>query len=80
MTPVDVVARIEEMRRAHKWSAPRNAHELAVDGMVISRRTVTHHLAVLGLNRRKFIGPQGTTNECCRRSLLHGPATWCASM
>lgn len=62
-TPVDVVTRIEEMRRAHKCSATRIAHELTVDGMVISRRTVTRHLAVLGLNRRKFIDPNGKTHR-----------------
>ena len=62
-TPVDVVTRIEEMRRAHKWSATRIAHELTVDGTVISRRTVTRHPAVLGLKRRKFIGLNGKTNR-----------------
>lgn len=51
------------MRRAHKCSATRIAHELTVDGMVISRRTVTRHLAVLGLNRRKFIDPNGKTHR-----------------
>lgn len=72
-TPVDVVTRIEEMRRAHKWSATRIAHELAVDGIVISRRTVTRHLAALGLNRRKFIDPNGKTNRELRTITARRP-------
>nr|WP_236041548.1 leucine zipper domain-containing protein [Streptomyces sp. Y2F8-2] len=37
-TPVDVVTRMEKMRRAHKGSATRIAHELAVDGNLVSAR------------------------------------------
>jgi hypothetical protein len=62
-TPVDVVTRIKEMRRAHKRSTTRIAHELTVDRIVISRRTVTCHLAALGLNRRKLIDPSCKTNR-----------------
>jgi hypothetical protein len=51
------------MRRAHTWSAPRIAHELAVDRMVISRRTVTRHLAVLGLTDGSSSIPNGKTNR-----------------
>lgn len=72
-TPVDGVTRIEEMRRAHKWSATRIAHELAGDGIVISRRTVTSHLAALGLNRRKFIDPNGKTNRELRTITARRP-------
>lgn len=42
---------------ASKWVNRRHG------GMVISRRTVTRHLAVLGLNRRKFIDPNGRTDR-----------------
>jgi transposase len=34
-----VVAQIEQMRRTHKWSATRIAHELQEHGTSISRRT-----------------------------------------
>jgi hypothetical protein len=38
------VARIEEMRREEKWRASRIAFELHVDGLAVSRRTITRHL------------------------------------
>ncbi|MFI6448027.1 IS481 family transposase [Kitasatospora sp. NPDC050543] len=62
-TPCEVIARIEALRRERKWPAARIAFELAADGIPISRRTVTRHLAALGLNRRKFIDPIGETNR-----------------
>ncbi|OYO19084.1 IS481 family transposase, partial [Enemella dayhoffiae] len=62
-TPGETVARIEELRREHKWSASRIAFELHADGVAVSRRTVTRHLAQLGLNRRRFIDPSGETNR-----------------
>lgn len=62
-TPGETLARIEERRREHKWSASRIAFELHVDGVAISRRTVTRHLAELGLNRRRFIDPNGEMNR-----------------
>lgn len=62
-TPVEVVTLIEEMRCANKRSATRITHELPLDAILISRRTVTRHLAVLGLNGRKFLGPHGTTDR-----------------
>ncbi|WP_405943287.1 IS481 family transposase [Streptomyces sp. NBC_00932] len=62
-TAPDMVARIEKMRRTDKWSAARIAHELAADETQVSRRTISRHLADLGLNRRKFIDPSGDTNR-----------------
>ncbi len=34
-----------------------------MDGLTISRRTVTRHLAVLGLNHRRFIDPDGENSR-----------------
>jgi transposase len=54
-TPAQVVARIEALRRERKWSARRIALELAAVGVAVSVRTVSRHLAHLGLNRRRFL-------------------------
>ena len=62
-----VIADIERMRREHKWSARRIAHELGSQGTVISVRTVSRHLLALGLNRRRFIDPSGESNREPRR-------------
>src|SRR5690606_5622868 len=62
-TPGETVARIESMRREKKWSASRIAFELHADGVAGSRRTVTRHLAQPGLNRRRFIDPNGETHR-----------------
>ncbi|GLY65017.1 hypothetical protein Atai01_16360 [Amycolatopsis taiwanensis] len=52
-----VAARIEDMRRTHKWSTSRIAFELESDGIAISRHGDT---APVGprLNHRRFIDPQ----------------------
>ncbi|MFE3390017.1 IS481 family transposase [Streptomyces anulatus] len=57
----------EELRRTHKWSAARIAFELAQAGTPISRRTVNRHLAEIGLNRRRFIDPDGEANRQPRK-------------
>lgn len=62
-TPAAIVVRIEQMRREKKWSASRIAHELGSEGTRISTRTVTRHLDALGLNRRRFIDPNGESNR-----------------
>jgi transposase InsO family protein len=64
--PAEVVADIESMRREHKWSASRIAFELEAQGSPVSRRTVTRHLARLGLHRRRFIDPTGASNRAPR--------------
>ena len=61
--PGETVARIEQLRREHKWPASRIAFELHADGTIVSRRTITRHLAQLGLNRRRFIDPDGENNR-----------------
>lgn len=63
----EVVARIERLRRTHKWSAARIAFELTSTGTPISRRTVTRYLAQLGLNRRRYIDPNGESNRIPQR-------------
>lgn len=62
-TPADIVAAIEAMRREHKWSATRITFELRQERVTVSRRTVSRHLQLLGLNRRRFIDPNGETNR-----------------
>lgn len=72
-TPAETVKRIETRRRAHKWSAARIAHEPAADDITISARTVSRHLAHLGLNRRRFLDPSGETNCQPRRTIARSP-------
>ncbi|MCT1549001.1 IS481 family transposase [Brevibacterium casei] len=62
-TPAQVIATIEAWRRERKWSASRITHELAAQGVVINRRTVSRHLTRLGLGRRRFIDPSGESNR-----------------
>ena len=66
-TPGQLVARIESMRREHKWSASRIAFELRQEGTHVSRRTVTRLLAQFGLNRQRFIDPNGENNREVRK-------------
>lgn len=74
----EVVTRIEHLRREKKCSARRIALELANDGVAISVRTVSRHLAHLGLNRRRFLDPSGESKRAPRRiasplARPHGP-------
>ena len=62
-TPAEVVAQIETWRRENKWSAQRITHELADQGIRLNRRTVSRHLAHLGLNQRRFLDPNGDSNR-----------------
>jgi transposase InsO family protein len=62
-TPEDVVARIEQLRREHKWSARRIALELAADGHRVSERTVGRWLQRLGISRRRYLDPGGESNR-----------------
>ncbi|MGF6886791.1 transposase [Nocardia sp. GAS34] len=72
-TPVEVLVRIEQLRRDRKWPARRIASELAVEGQLVSVRTVSRHLARLGLNRRRFLDPGGETNRAPRRIIARRP-------
>ena len=62
-TAAEIVAEIESMRWTRKWSASRITFELRMEGTVIARRTVTKILRNLGLNRRRFIDPNGENNR-----------------
>jgi transposase InsO family protein len=62
-TSAGVIAQIETWRREKKWSASRITHELAVQGTVLNRRTVTRHLTRLGLGHRRFLDPTGESNR-----------------
>lgn len=72
-TDTAVVVRIEDLRRGYKWSAARIAFELQVEGIDVSRRTVSRHLAALGLNRRRFIDPTGDANREPRKIVARRP-------
>ncbi len=62
-TPQVVVDRIEALRRDRKWSAARIACELAGDGVQVSTRTVGRWLERLGINRRRDLDPDGSSNR-----------------
>lgn len=72
-TAAEVVVEIEALRRTRKWSASRIAFELGRQGVVISRRTVSRHLVLLGLNRRRFIDPNGDLNRVPRPIVARRP-------
>ncbi|ALG06401.1 IS481 family transposase [Kibdelosporangium phytohabitans] len=72
-TPGEVIARIEHLRRHGKHSARRIALELATDGTSISARTVSRHLAHLGLHHRKFLDPSGDSNRAPRTIIARWP-------
>lgn len=68
----DVVERIEQLRR-DKWSARRITLELASQGVRISERTVGRWLVRLGINQRRFLDPDGSTNRCPKRIVARYP-------
>jgi transposase InsO family protein len=72
-TPAQVIVRIEQLRRDRKWSARRIGTELAAEGTTICVRTVSRHLAHLGLNRRRFLDPTGENNRTPRTILARWP-------
>lgn len=72
-TAVEVIGWIETWRRKRKWSAARIAFELDQRGVKISRRTVSRHLAALGLNRRRFLDPCGDSNRTPRPIIARRP-------
>ncbi|MEV6325554.1 IS481 family transposase [Nocardia sp. NPDC051787] len=69
------IVRIEQLRRERKWSAQRISTELAAEGLSVSVsvRTVSRHLARLGLNRRRFLDPNGESNRQPRRIIARRP-------
>ena len=72
-TPPEVIVQIEEWRREKKWSASRITHELAQQEISINRRTVTRHLARLGLSHRRFLDPDGDSNRVPGKITAHWP-------
>lgn len=72
-TPPTVVARIEDLRRTRKWSARRIRLELVNQDVSISVRTVGRILARLGLNRRRFLDPNGETNRTPQKIVARWP-------
>lgn len=67
------IVQVESMRRQHKWSAARIEFELTREGIAISRRTVSRVLLQLGLNRRRFIDPNGESNREPQRIVAERP-------
>ncbi len=72
-TPSEALTLIEQLRRTHKWSASRIALEPAQAATSISRRAVSRHLAELGINRRRFIDPNGEVNRQPRKIQARRP-------
>lgn len=75
-TPAEVITQIETWRRTKKWSALRITHELADQGIVINRRTVTRHLTRLGLGTAGSSTRTVSRTGSPARSPPAGPATW----
>src|SRR5665647_2877879 len=65
LTPprLDLVTQIETWRRKDKWTARQIALELRGRGHVVSVATVGRWLVRLGINRRRDIDPDGSTNR-----------------
>jgi transposase len=59
----EVVAQIEAWRRDHKWTARQIHLELAKHGHAVALATVSRWLVRLGINRRRDIDPDGSTNR-----------------
>ena len=59
----DLVAQIESWRRQDKWTGRQIALELARGGHPVSLATVSRWLVRLGINRRRDIDPDGSTNR-----------------
>jgi len=59
----DLVTQIETWRRTDKWTARQIALELRGRGHVVSVATVGRWLVRLGINRRRDIDPDGSTNR-----------------
>jgi len=69
----DLVAQIETWRRQDKWTARQIALELRGRGHVVSVATVGRWLVRLGINRRRDIDPDGSTNRTGQRITARYP-------
>lgn len=62
-TPQQVVDLIETWRRERKWTTRQIARELATHGHTVSVATVGRWLVRLGINRRRDLDPDGSSNR-----------------
>lgn len=73
--PAETIKIIEDWRRHHKWTATRIQAELAWQhGIHVHVRTISRHLARLGLNRLAWIDPE--TGELNRKPPQRIVARW----
>ncbi|PFG33040.1 IS481 family transposase [Sanguibacter antarcticus] len=72
-TAQEVVERIEDLRRTHKWTARQIHLELVREGHQISPVTVSRWLRRLGISRRRDIDPSGATNRVVRKIVARYP-------
>jgi len=68
-----VVEQIEQLRREHKWTARQIHLELTRTGHAVSLATVWRWLVRLGINRRRDIDPDGSTNRATGRITARYP-------
>ncbi len=68
-----MIEKIESWRRQEKWSAQRIIHELAELGHAVNRRTVTRHLARLGLGTPPVPRSLGDSNREPGKITAHWP-------
>jgi transposase InsO family protein len=68
-----VVDRIEDLRRAHKWTARQIHLELIREGQRISPVTVGRWLRRLGISRRRDIDPSGASNRVIKAIVARYP-------
>jgi transposase len=71
--PGEVVELIETWRREHKWTARAITRELRARGHRVSLTTVGRWLSRLGINRRRDIDPDGSTNRTGRKIIARYP-------
>ncbi|KGM08674.1 transposase [Cellulomonas bogoriensis 69B4 = DSM 16987] len=71
--PADVVELIERLRRDHKWTVRRIHLELTRTGHRVSSATVSRWLTRRGINRRRDIDPDGSTNRSTGRITARYP-------
>ena len=69
----DLVELIEQLRREHKWTARQIHLELTRSGHRVSLATVSRWLVRLGINRRRDIDPDGSTNRAAGRITARYP-------
>ncbi|PFG32888.1 IS481 family transposase [Sanguibacter antarcticus] len=72
-TPPEVVVRIEELRRTHKWTARQIHLELVREGHQIAPVTVARWLRRLGISRRRDIDPTGASNRVIKKIVARYP-------